>query len=127
MIVINTRQLINELETAFATPPPRTFFQCARHIVFKHLDDESFGVHELSTALCLSPSQVYRKIHEQTGHSPSVFIRRIRLRYAYALLVETDLSITQIAYRVGFRDLTYFSRCFKRRFGRPAREVRQDA
>lgn len=127
LTLTNTRQLLNELNTTIAMPIPKTFLQRAEQIVLSNLDDENFGVHELSAALYLSPSQVYRKINAQTGHSPSVFIRRIRLRYAYALLIETEMSITQIAYRVGFSDAAYFARCFKRRFEKSATEVRRDA
>lgn len=123
----NTQQLFNELQTTIAMPIPKTFLQRAEQIVLSNLDNENFGVHELSAALYLSPSQVYRKINAQTGHSPSVFIRRIRLRYAYALLIETEMSVTHIAYRVGFNDAAYFARVFKLRFGQSATAVRQDA
>ncbi|MEM1118992.1 MAG: AraC family transcriptional regulator [Bacteroidota bacterium] len=106
---------------------PKTFLQKAEQIVLQNLSDFNFGVHELSTMLHLSSSQTYRKIKAQTGKSPSLFISHIRLSLAYDLLQESDLSITQIAYRVGFADVTYFSHSFRDFFGKTPTQVRRDA
>jgi len=103
------------------------FIQQAQAIVLFHLAESDFGVSELCTALHLSPSQVYRKISAQTGQSPSIFIRHLRLAAAYDLVTQTDLSISEIAYQVGFSDAAYFARVFKRRFGQSATQVRWDA
>jgi AraC-like DNA-binding protein len=67
--------------------------------------------------LQLSNSQVYRKIKAITGKSTAVFIRSIRLQYAKELLKNTDKTISEIAYEVGFNNPSWFSRAFKEEFG----------
>ncbi|MFK7934818.1 MAG: helix-turn-helix transcriptional regulator [Saprospiraceae bacterium] len=106
---------------------PKTFLQRAEEIVLHHLSDDTFGVKKLSEALHLCPSQTYRKIKARTGGSPSAFILHIRLGIAHDLLLQTDFFVTQIAYQVGFSEITYFSHCFKEHYGKTATQVRHDA
>ncbi|MEM6316639.1 MAG: AraC family transcriptional regulator [Bacteroidota bacterium] len=108
-------------------PTPKTFLQRAEQIVLQHLNDADFGVTELSAQLHLSPSQTYRKIKAQAGKSPSSFISQIRLQQAHDFLLKTDLSISQIALRVGFSDPTYFSHSFRDFFGKTPTQIRRDA
>lgn len=124
----STSVYTNPTSTGEEEEPPvqKTFLQCAEQVVCQHLDDDTFGVKELSTALYLSPSQVYRKIKAQTGGSPSAFINGIRLRVAKKMLLETDQTITEIAYRVGFNDITYFAHCFRKHYGQTATTMRRD-
>ena len=77
-----------------------------------HLDDDQFNVRELSRLLGQSKSTLYRKIKLVTGKTAVEFIRDIRLRHAARLLVEGDLTVKEVAYRVGFSDLRYFRKCF---------------
>lgn len=81
-------------------------------VVLENLDNERFCVADLESNLLMSSSQIYRKIKKKTGLSPSVFIRNIRLHYARELILQSDLSLSEIAFKVGFNGLSYFSRCF---------------
>jgi AraC-like DNA-binding protein len=81
------------------------------------LQDEEFSIEDLGEALYLSRSQLHRKIKALTGKSTTLFIRSIRLQKARVLLESTDLSISEIAYRVGFKSPTYFSQIFKKEVG----------
>lgn len=82
-----------------------------------HLDDAEFGNAELSRKILMSESQLHRKIKALTDLSLSVFIRSVRLRRGRTLLQNTDLSVAEIAYAVGFTDPAYFSRSFSAEFG----------
>ena len=61
--------------------------------------------------------QVYRKLKALTNRTPSQFIRSIRLQKAMKLLKSTDLTVSEIAYDVGFTDPNYFSRTFLEEYG----------
>ena len=86
-------------------------------LIKKHLHDSAFGKKQLSQAIGLSPSQLYRQLKTQTGCTPVSFIRKIRLRKALEMLEVTGLNISEIAYEVGFNDPNYFSRIFQKEYG----------
>ena len=96
-----------------------------REEITANLEDENFGISELSRAIGLSRAQIHRKITALTGQSTSTFIRSIRLQKAKELLHSSDLNISQIAYEVGFRDPKYFSRVFSKAYGMPPNEARK--
>lgn len=93
------------------------FLFSLRDAVESQLSDPDFGVDQLAAAACLSRTQLFRKLHALTNLSPSDFIRDLRLKHAAELIVSKADTITQIGYRVGFRDQSYFAKCFKKRFG----------
>ncbi len=85
--------------------------------VLNNTNNENFSVQNLMDALNLSRSQVHRKIKALTGMSTNIYIRQIRLYKAKDLLQQTTLSITEIAYEVGFKSPSYFSNVFKQELG----------
>lgn len=92
--------------------------------ILDHLEKENFGSEELAKALFLSRSQLHRKIKALTGKSTSIYLRMIRLREAQKLLSNTSLSISEIAYKVGFKSPVYFTQIYKDTFGAPPSERR---
>ncbi|MCP9234854.1 7TM diverse intracellular signaling domain-containing protein [Lewinella sp. JB7] len=94
-----------------------TYIQKVERIVLDHLEDEDFSVYDLARELHLSRSQVHRKLKALTGMSTAIYVRHIRLQQARILLGSTELSIAEIAFRVGFRTPVYFSQVFKETFG----------
>ena len=93
------------------------FIQKVLNVVEENIANPEFGVDELCFKMAISHSQLYRKIHSMTGLSVTEFIKDIRLKRASQLLKQNPQSISEIAYRVGFNDPKYFSRCFKQQFG----------
>lgn len=75
------------------------------------------SVEELSQAMGMSRVHLYKKLLQITGKSPTEFIRIIRLKRAAQLLRESQLNVSEIAYRVGFNNPKYFSKYFKDEFG----------
>lgn len=100
------------------------FMGSVRKAVEQHIDDENFGAPELARALGMSRSSLYAKLKALTDRSPALLIRSIRLSRAKALLQNTDLNITQVAFEVGFHNLSYFSRCFSQEFGITPKQFR---
>ena len=90
------------------------FIDQVRTIVVKNISDENFGVPELSSLLGLSPSQTLRKIKANSGKSANQYIREIRLEKAAKLLKQTDQSIAEISYLVGFSSASYFNKSFRK-------------
>jgi AraC-like DNA-binding protein len=71
----------------------------------------------LERALAMSRSQIYRKIKALTDKSPSLLIRSIRLHHGRQLLLTTNLTISEIAYEVGYNALNNFSDAYLDEFG----------
>ena len=103
------------------------FLKRVEAILDKLASNENFGVTQLADELCLSRSQLHRKIHAQTGKSASQLIKEHRLSHAQKLLVSTELTIAEIAYQVGFKSPAYFNSCYKDRFGCTPGEARSSA
>jgi signal transduction histidine kinase/DNA-binding response OmpR family regulator len=86
-------------------------------LVTQNLDNSDFDIDGFSKNLGVSSSQLYRKIKAVSGVSPNEFVRTFRLRKAAKMIQERKSSISEIAYKVGFNDSLYFSKCFKKQFG----------
>ncbi|MEM9834233.1 MAG: tetratricopeptide repeat protein [Bacteroidota bacterium] len=93
------------------------FMAKLRREIEENLDNSDFGITALCTAMGMSRSQLHLKIKALTDRSTSHFIRGIRLQRAKALLEQSDLNISEVAYEVGFQDPAYFSRTFTQEFG----------
>lgn len=89
----------------------------------KRLTDPDLDVASLSEELGMSRTSLYRKIKLTTGKSPTELVRHIRLEKAHQLLQDTDLTIQQITYDVGFSSPSYFAKCYKASFGVSPTEV----
>lgn len=82
-----------------------------------NLASEKLSVKTLSEEIGLSRPQLYRRIKSITGRSPKKFIRDLKLRTALNLIKDNKLNVSQVAYKVGYEDPSYFSKCFTQKFG----------
>jgi len=112
-----------ELPTAELTLED-AFLQKFRAIVEANLSDPDFEMPQLERALAMSRSQIFRKVKALTGKSPSLFIRFIRLHRGKHLLKTSNLSVSEIAYQVGYSALNNFSDAFLEEFGERPLKVR---
>lgn len=101
------------------------FINQAKALVLDEISNEHFGVSELADAMNMSRSSLLRKIKKQTSLSASQFIRNVRLKEAKTLLEETELSVSEISYQVGFSNNSYFIKCYREAFGIPPGESRK--
>lgn len=92
----------------------------------QHLNDEKFGVEELVRELGVSRTQLHRKLQQHTGKTASQVIREARLKKGKQLLEQSELSVAEIAYRVGFNSATYFNTCFTELYGYTPGEVKNN-
>lgn len=94
-----------------------TFLNRVIHIIlFEFISDNQFNPQILALKLNMSRSCLYRKIKSATNLSPCSYIRDIRLQHACVLLKETNMSIKEITFAVGFSNQHYFCSCFKNKF-----------
>ena len=93
------------------------FLQKVRLVIESRLSDEDYDVVQLSRELGMSRSQLFRKMKALTDKSIAAFIRSYRLHRAKQLLESTDLNVSEIAYNVGYKDPSYFTKTFLEEFG----------
>ena len=96
-----------------------------QQIIEENPANEALDIEHLCQVLGLSESQLFRKMKALTGESPMKFFRRINLHRARQLLQCTDLSVSEIAYDLGFSDPNYFSRVFRKEFHQTPSEIRK--
>ena len=101
------------------TQPAKSFMERATDILEHHYMDSQFDITEFADAIGMSKSLLAKRIKEETGQSTTQFIRNYRLSVARDLILENyaDRNITEIAYKVGFNDPKYFTRCFTSLYG----------
>jgi YesN/AraC family two-component response regulator len=93
-------------------------------IIEKNLQNPDFSSDLLAAGLNMSNSSLYRKLKNVTGFSTAEFIRSIRIKRAAQLLADKQLTITEIAWEVGFNDIKHFRAVFQKQFGCTPSEYR---
>lgn len=93
------------------------FVNKAIEIIDKNIDVSEFNSAMLASNLAMSESQLYRKLKAITNKSTALFIRQIRLERAKLMLETNNLTVSEVAYAVGFNDPKWFSKTFKEAFG----------
>lgn len=83
----------------------------------ENIDMEGLDINFLKEKMNMSHSTLYRKIKGLTGITANEFIRKIRLKNSLYLLLTDSYNISEAAYLSGFKDITYFRKCFKEEYG----------
>jgi DNA-binding response OmpR family regulator len=95
-----------------------------RAFVEAHADNGALGIGDLCDHMAMSERQLYRKAATLTGMTPAQLIKEVRMKIAYRLLLERQVAkVSDVAKRVGFDNVSYFSRQFEARFGRRPSEM----
>lgn len=123
--LLNSRKRLREkFSTDFLVGPQsgsvkdidERFLQRLVDAIERNISDTDLNADTLGKKVGMSRTQLYRKIRGLTDQTVSEFIKGIRLKRAAQLLSEKRATITEIAYAVGFNDLTYFARCFRKQY-----------
>ena len=96
----------------------QSFLRRAIELIDEHILEEDFKVEDFAESLNMSVSQLNRKLNALVDQPAGKFIKSIRLQRAAELLNQTNKLVAEICYEVGFNDQAYFSRAFKKQFGR---------
>lgn len=118
---------VDNLSRSYQAPPSpaeddeeerrRRFIEQSVNYLNENLDNPELVVEDLARNAAMSRTAYFNRMKEITGLSPLDFIKQMRIKRAMSLLDEGSLTIADVAYRVGFTDPKYFSRCFKAEMG----------
>jgi signal transduction histidine kinase/AraC-like DNA-binding protein len=89
------------------------FYTKLQTVIDKHIQEPDFSADEFASVMAMSRMQLHRKLKSLLGITTSEFIRNERLKMAIVLLIKGENNISEIAYSIGFNEVTYFSKCFK--------------
>jgi signal transduction histidine kinase/ligand-binding sensor domain-containing protein/DNA-binding response OmpR family regulator len=98
------------------TPLDTRFIENAIKCVEQNVSSPDFSVEDLGRELGISRAYLYKKVVALTGKAPLEFIRTIRMQHAAQLLEKSQLTVAEVAYRVGFNNPKYFTKYFKEEF-----------
>ena len=107
------------------SPQTPSFMQPLLAFVEANIGNSDADVGQMAEACAVSRSVLQRKMKQLMGVSPADFLREARMKRATQLLSQTDLTVSEVAYRCGFTDPKYFSRTFRQSQGVSPTEYKQ--
>ena len=111
-----SKEIKIDTSTIAVTSLDNEFLKKAIDVTEQNLSNAEFNSETFAKEMFLSRSQLHRKLLAVTGQAPGEFIRTYRLKKAASLILENRLSVTQIAFEVGFSSPSHFSKAFKQQF-----------
>ena len=102
--------------------PDERFLQKAMDVVENNISDPDLDIDRFALEIGVSRMQLYRKLNALTEMTVKEFVRNIRLKRAAQMLVQQKINVSEVAYAVGFRDLSHFRKCFRQEFNMSASE-----
>ncbi len=116
-VLVETRELASNKKE-------REFLDEIVKIIEENLDNPNLDVDMLCLRIGISRTKLYTKIQAVTGYPIGEFIRKIRLKKAAYFLMTEDITVLEVMDRVGIQSQSYFTKAFKKEFGKtPARYV----
>jgi signal transduction histidine kinase/DNA-binding response OmpR family regulator len=112
--------VVLEPKNVLITSHDERFLKRAIEVVENNISDSELDIEAFSLKVGVSRMQLYRKLHALTDMTVKEFIRHIRLKRASQLLAQQKMNVSEVAYEVGFKDLSHFRKNFKREFGMSA-------
>lgn len=112
-----TQEAEKEISESHLEDRDKQFLKQLQAIIQKNLSDSEFGVEDMGQQIGLSRVQLYRKVKAMTGSSVVDLLRKARLAKARRLLETRSMSVSEVAYEVGFSAPSYFTKCFKEEYG----------
>lgn len=94
------------------------FMDRLKKVIDENMSNSDLSVEIIGAEMGLSRVQLYRRTKAACGLSPNETLRTQRLNKAYKLLHETQKTISEVAYEVGFSSPSYFAQCYKDYFGK---------
>ena len=91
-------------------------------VIEENLDNSDFNIDTIAANIGLSRSAFFKKLKSLTGLAPVDLVKEIRLNKSVELIKNTSLSISEIAFAVGFKDSGYYGKCFRKKYNQTPRE-----
>ena len=112
-----SRSVVVEPTEISITSVDEKLLKKAIRIVEENIANPDYSVDAFSKDIGMSRSHLHRKFVGLTGHSPSGFIRTLRMKRAALLLTKGQLTVSEILFEVGIKSRSYFTKSFKEQFG----------
>lgn len=107
-----------EIKEVVSNTVDEQFLEKAKTVVEENIENSDFSVQDFAEAMWMGKSKFYAKIKNITGQTPNEFILSNRLKKAALYLMKDgDITVSEVAYRVGYKDPRYFSKSFRQYFG----------
>ena len=120
----NIANIVNKDDVNFGSSE-QNFLKKLNELIASNIDNSIYTVEDLAKELHISRVQLYRKVKAILGISVSDHISNIRLDKAKELLLNSNHTISEIAYAVGFSSPNYFSTTFKNKYGVSPKEFKK--
>lgn len=98
----------------------------AKEIILSQRTNDDFDVKQFCQDMGVSRTQLHQKLKAITGIATTAFIRKVRVEYAQKLLLQTDHSVSEIAYEAGFKHPSSFNRAFREWVGCSPSDFREE-
>ena len=112
-------------EPVITSRADKRFAEQVDRIIEQHLDDSDFSVDLMAEMLHIGRTKLFGKIKELKGMSPNKLLVSERMKRAAVLLDDVSLNISEVSYKVGIKDASYFNRCFKQYYGMSPKQYRE--
>jgi DNA-binding response OmpR family regulator len=117
----DNKVLLEPLEVEVGTVDKK-FMERLMTVINENLSNADFNISDLSKIIGMSKAVLYKKFNALTEIPIAEFIKSLRLKKAAILLSKDKLNIAEVAWEVGFNDRKYFSKEFKKMFGKTPSE-----
>lgn len=104
-------------EAIITSRSDKMFLEKMQTIMQQHIDDPDFTMDQLAQQMNIGRTKFYGKAKELTGMSPNKYLLSERMKLAGELLYSGEFTVSEVCYKVGIQDLSYFNKCFKNAYG----------
>lgn len=93
------------------------FLKNVKELIVKNMSNSDFSINDICTEMAMSRTLLYEKIKKLVGLAPNDLVKNFRMEMAKQLLADSNITVTDVAYKCGFTDSRYFSTVFKKHYG----------
>ena len=86
-------------------------------IIASHIRDSDFSLTTIADQLRVGRTTFFGRVKKITGMPPNKYVLKFKMEKARQLLIDTDLSVSEVGYAVGVGDASYFNRLYKNFYG----------
>lgn len=123
--LIKDQHITTQFMDADIAETDKKFLESLLKVIENNLNEPELNSATIEDALAISKMQLYRRLKNLAGMTPSEFIKRIRLKHAADMLIASQYTVSEIFYRTGFNNKSYFFREFKKIYNCAPNEYRQ--
>lgn len=113
-----TNEQYSEVKELVHSAKDKEFIEQLIAIIESQLSNPDMNIDYICTQIGMSRTKLYQKVKSITGESIGDFIRTIRLNKAVEIMTKQDVPLTDVMYSVGIQTQSYFTKAFKKKFGK---------